>query len=112
AVRLFVVQAQRERGERLTTIGRLLSQVIHDFKTPMTVISGYVQLMQDTDEVAKRAEYAEEVLKQFDVLTSMQREVLEFARGERRVFVRKVYLKKFFSDITRQLELELAGRPI
>jgi len=26
----------------LTSIGRLLSQVIHDFKTPMTVISGYV----------------------------------------------------------------------
>jgi signal transduction histidine kinase/putative methionine-R-sulfoxide reductase with GAF domain len=112
AVRLFVVQAQRERGERLTTIGRLLSQVIHDFKTPMTVISGYVQLMQDTTDAAKRGEYAEEVLKQFDVLTSMQREVLEFARGERRVFVRKVYLKKFFSDITRQLELEFAGRPI
>lgn len=112
AVRLFVVQAQRERGERLTTIGRLLSQVIHDFKTPMTVISGYVQLMQDTADAGKRAEYAEEVLKQFDVLTSMQREVLEFARGERRVFVRKVYLKKFFSDIIRQLELELAGKPV
>jgi signal transduction histidine kinase len=112
AVRLFVVQEQRERGERLTTIGRLLSQVIHDFKTPMTVISGYVQLMQDMADPAKRAEYAEEVLKQFDVLTSMQREVLEFARGERRVFVRRVYLKKFFADITRQLQLELTGRPV
>jgi len=30
-------------------------------------------------------EYSEEVLKQFDVLTGMQREVLEFARGERHV---------------------------
>ena len=37
-------------SERLTSIGRLLSQVIHDFKTPMTVISGYVQLMADADE--------------------------------------------------------------
>jgi signal transduction histidine kinase len=96
----------------LTTIGRLLSQVIHDFKTPMTVISGYVQLMQDTGDSEKRGEYAEEILKQFDLLTSMQREVLEFARGERNVFVRKVYLKKFFADITRQLEIEIENRPI
>jgi signal transduction histidine kinase len=112
AVRLFQASAARERGERLTTIGRLLSQVIHDFKTPMTVISGYVQLMQDTVDQEKRSEYAEEILKQFDLLTSMQREVLEFARGERNVFVRKVYLKKFFADITRQLELEIENRPV
>jgi GAF domain-containing protein len=45
AVRLFFASQARERGERLTSIGRLLSQVIHDFKTPMTVISGYVNLL-------------------------------------------------------------------
>lgn len=107
AVRLFFASRARERGERLTSIGRLLSQVIHDFKTPMTVISGYVQLMADAADTKKRHEYAEEVLKQFDVLTGMQREVLEFARGERSLFVRRVYLHKFFADLRRQLELEL-----
>ena len=112
AVRLFWASEARERGERLTTIGRLLSQVIHDFKTPMTVISGYVQIMQDIDDRAQRAEYGELILKQFDLVTAMQREVLEFARGERSVFVRKVYLKKFFSDMERQLRHELEGKPI
>ena len=112
AVRLFFASRARERGERLTSIGRLLSQVIHDFKTPMTVISGYVQLMAEAGEAKKRQEYAEEVLKQFDALTSMQREVLEFARGERTLFVRRVYLHKFFGDLRSQLELELQGKPI
>jgi signal transduction histidine kinase len=112
AVRLFNAKAAREREERLTSIGRLLSQVIHDFKTPMTVISGYAQLMADSDESQQRAEYCEMILKQFDVLTTMQREVLEFARGQRGVFVRRVYMRKFFADIQRQLELELEGKPI
>lgn len=112
AVRLHQASAARERGERLTTIGRLLSQVIHDFKTPMTVISGYVQLMQDAEDRERRVAYTEEILRQFDVLTSMQREVLEFARGERTIFVRRVYLKRFFADIRHTLELELTGRPI
>jgi signal transduction histidine kinase len=112
AVRLFNANKSRERSERLTSIGRLLSQVIHDFKSPMSVISGYTQLMADSDDRQVRAEYSEEILKQFDVLTAMQREVLEFARGERAIFVRKVYLNKFFSDVRRQLELEVKGLPI
>jgi signal transduction histidine kinase/putative methionine-R-sulfoxide reductase with GAF domain len=112
AVRLFNANRSRERSERLTSIGRLLSQVIHDFKTPMTVISGYTQLMADVDERKVRHEYSEEILKQFDVLTAMQREVLEFARGERSIFVRRVYLNKFFADVRRQLTLEVSGLPI
>ena len=112
AVRLFNANRSRERSQRLTSIGRLLSQVIHDFKSPMSVISGYTQLMADADDRHVRAEYSEEILKQFDLLTAMQREVLEFARGEKTVFVRKVYLNKFFADVRRQLTLEINGKPI
>jgi signal transduction histidine kinase/putative methionine-R-sulfoxide reductase with GAF domain len=112
AVRLFNANAVREREERLSAIGRLLSQVIHDFKTPMTAISGYAQLMAEDDDRASRQENCEEILRQFDVLSAMQREVLEFARGERSLFVRRVYLRKFFSDVERQLRLEIDGRPI
>src|SRR6187431_2976245 len=112
AVRLFNANRSRERSQRLTSIGRLLSQVIHDFKSPMSVISGYAQLMADSDDRQVRAEYSEEILKQFDLLTAMQREVLEFARGEKTVFVRKVYLNKFFADVRRQLALEITDIPV
>ncbi len=112
AVRLFRASEERERSARLTSIGRLLSQVIHDFKTPLTVISGYVQLMQNADDPAVRREHARKVLKQFDVLQDMQREVLEFARGEQTIFVRRVYIHKFFSDLRSQLAHEIDGRAI
>ncbi|HET9932465.1 MAG TPA: HAMP domain-containing sensor histidine kinase, partial [Polyangiaceae bacterium] len=112
AVRLFNANAAREREERLTSIGRLLSQVIHDFKSPMTVISGCVQLMAETDDRGKRQQYTDEILKQFDVLGAMQREVLEFARGERTIFVRRVYMRKFFADLAKQIALEIDGKPI
>jgi signal transduction histidine kinase len=112
AVRLFNASRAREVGERLTAIGRLLSQVIHDFKTPMTVISGYVQLMADADDRPTRQEFSELILRQFDVLSAMQREVLEFARGETKIFVRRVYLKKFFADLERQLRLEIGTQPV
>ncbi|WP_437315944.1 GAF domain-containing protein [Sorangium sp. So ce385] len=109
ALRLFRSRLEREQSERLTTIGRLLSGVMHDVRTPLTVISGYVQLMASAPDAATREEHARLILKQFDVISAMQREVLEFARGERSILVRKVYLTKFFGDIEKQLEHELAG---
>jgi signal transduction histidine kinase/putative methionine-R-sulfoxide reductase with GAF domain len=112
ALRLFKANEDRERGARLTSIGRLLSQVIHDFKTPLTVISGYVQLMQNADDPDVRVNYAKKALKQFDVLNVMQKEVLEFARGEKSIFVRRVYLHKFFTELRQNLAHEVDGRAI
>ena len=76
------------------------------------MISGYVQLMQTSNDAALRQRYAELVLRQFDLIGAMQREVLEFARGEKSVLVRKVYLQKFFDDVRDQLEADFGRRGI
>jgi len=110
ALQLFRSRLEQERSERLSAIGRLISGVMHDMRTPLTVISGYVQLMANAKDEHTRAEYQRVVLKQFDAISAMQREVLEFARGERSILLRKVYLTKFFGDIETQLRQELASR--
>ncbi|MCC6557484.1 MAG: GAF domain-containing sensor histidine kinase [Polyangiaceae bacterium] len=112
AIRLFRSRIEKEKSERLTSIGRLLSGVMHDMRTPLTVISGYVQLMAGAPDAETREEHARLILKQFDVISAMQREVLEFARGERSILVRKVYLTKFFGDMEKQLAQELAGTDV
>src|SRR4029078_8440368 len=61
-----------------------------------------------TDARELRAEYAELALKQFEHIGAMQRDVLEFARGEKKVLIRKVYLARFFDDVREQLQTQLA----
>jgi signal transduction histidine kinase len=112
AILLQLSREARDREARLTTIGRLLSSVIHDLKTPLTVISGYVQLMQASKDRKLREQYAKLILRQFDLIGAMQREVLEFARGEKSALVRKVYLQKFFDDVRVELESDLSKRGI
>lgn len=112
AVRLFHANQAREREERLTNIGRLLSQVVHDLKSPHTVISGYVELMEAAGNRDERRRYAAEILKQFRALGAMQSEVLAFARGETRVLSRKVILDRFFEDLRSRLEAELEGKHV
>ncbi len=110
AIRLQLAREVRDHEARLTTIGRLLSGVIHDLKTPLTVIGAYVQMMKSTEEPASRAQFADKILQQFDHIQTMQREVLEFARGQKTILVRKVYLQKFWEDVREQLEKGFSAR--
>jgi signal transduction histidine kinase len=112
AVRLFLTRSERERGRRLSSLGRLFSGVMHDLKTPLAVIHGYVQVMAGTDDPKTRAEHAKLILKQFATIESMQREVLEFARGERSLLIRRLFLEKFFGELEQQIRLEIQGTKV
>ncbi len=99
---------RQERQERLSTIGQFLSGVLHDLRTPMTVVSGYVKLMAKENELEQRAEYASIVQRQIKMLNAMTTETLAFARGDRKLWMRKVYVYKFFEDVAEQLRREMS----
>ncbi len=102
-------RAQAEREDRLSALGKALAGVLHDFRTPMTVASGYVQLMTREDEPAERADLAAKTLSQLDTLTQMTRDVLAFARGEQVLLTRKVALADFAKDIEEMLHAVFSG---
>ena len=103
---------QKARQERLSTLGRFLSSMLHDLKTPLTVISGYTQLLAQEDDEDKRREAAASIRRQVQLLKTMMGETLAFAKGERRILIRRVYLHTFFEDLAEQLKRELAEHGI
>jgi signal transduction histidine kinase len=110
AIGLSRARERQEREERLSTIGQLLSGVLHDLKTPITVVSGAVQLLVTERDESKRQSLADRVVRQVGMINSLIRETLAFARGETTLWVRKVYLHKFFGDLYEQLAQEFRGR--
>lgn len=103
---------QLTRENNLALIGQALSGVLHDFKSPMGIISGYVQLMADEEDPMKREGHARQVLNQFKHLNTMTQEVMAFARGETGLLKRNVYPTGFLKEMKEMLEQEFEGRPI
>lgn len=113
--RALVLRQSREEAERkarLAAIGQLMAGVLHDLRTPMTVIAGYAEMMAVEDDAQTRAEMSKAILAQLENMSVMQRETLAFARGERTVFVRRVYLHAFMKDLDEQLQQEFSGSQV
>ncbi|TNF30692.1 MAG: GAF domain-containing sensor histidine kinase [Deltaproteobacteria bacterium] len=111
ALSLMLARAMEEerKAERLAAIGKTLSGVVHDLKTPLTIISGYARALAREDDAERRQEYRELVKKQIDAINGMIQELLRFSRGESQLLVRKVWVKDFVAELAESLREEFAG---
>jgi len=113
-VRLQETQRLLLRTERLSAMGQLAVAIVHEIKTPLTVIIGKVELMlMEEQEAAKRAEL-NTVLEAGWHLNELVQNSLRFAR-RRKVKSRLVDLnelvgqvQKFFGPLVRRIQLDVA----
>jgi signal transduction histidine kinase len=105
-------RSEQSNRDRLASIGRMLAGLLHDLRTPMTIISGYAQLMAAADDAEQREKYVDQIQRQFDLMAGMTREVLAFARGDTDLVLRKVYVHRFAEELSTQLGAAVAGRGI
>jgi signal transduction histidine kinase len=112
AIDLAQSRQRRERQERLSTIGQLLSSVVHDLRGPMTVISGYARLLGEGSTPEDLDRYGEAILRQVETVNAMTYEILAFARGETNLLLSKIYLGEYFPELAEHLRHELEGRSV
>jgi signal transduction histidine kinase len=109
--RALLLRRAREEGERrekLAALGQMLSSVVHDFATPMMLISGYAQLIAVEEDPAERARQSEVLERQIFELNRMMRETLAFARGESDVLLRQVDVGSLMQEVAKLLTFEFS----
>ena len=109
AVALSQALEEEKQAERLAAIGQMLSSVLHDLKTPLTIIGGYARMMVKEPEVDVRQEHRERIRRQISLLKDMTRELLAFARGDSEVLFRKVLIRSFMDEVMELLREDFAG---
>ena len=73
AVHLLLKREMEQQQMRLSTIGQMMSGVLHDLKGPMSIISGYSQLMASIESKEERQDFARRIKRQVTILTQCLR---------------------------------------
>ncbi|MCD6374496.1 MAG: GAF domain-containing protein [Caldisericaceae bacterium] len=101
------LREEKIKAERLATIGNMLSTIVHDLRTPMNNIYGFVDLMRDEEDPQLRNEYADIVIKQIGTLNNMAHDVLDFAKGKTNILPVKYPVNKILDDFRKLFENEI-----
>ncbi len=105
---------ERVESERLSTIGRMLQTIIHDFRNPMTAIKGYGGMLEEFEVPRERQkEYAHLILEETDRMNLMIEELLEFARGGRTSLnLTRTTVGELAAKVRRLMEPEFQGKGV
>lgn len=94
--------------ERLSTVGRMASSMIHDFKSPMGTLrlDAETLKMKSRDDEVK--ELADEIIHQVDRFMGMAREILDYTRGVGAAHFQDIELGELMNSFLHGIEKELA----
>jgi signal transduction histidine kinase len=110
---LRLAQDELLRRERLSTVGRCASLILHDIRKPVTAVMAYADLLLHRDDLSAAAkEYAVEIKRGARVLDEMAREMLDYSRGDIRLEIADVALDDFMDELGKILEGMVLSRKI
>ena len=82
--RVFVLREALARAEQMAAVGQMAASVAHQVGTPLNLISGYVQMMQEeTTDDARACRRLEIVQEQISKVAAVVRALLDQSRRER-----------------------------
>jgi signal transduction histidine kinase len=109
-IETFRLKEEKIKADRLSSIGNMMSAIVHDLRTPMNNIYGFVDLISEEKEEEVRKEYAEIVIQQIKFLTNMTTDVLDFAKGKSSVLPVKCAVNKILDDFARFFEADITKK--
>lgn len=104
--RALELQALREtllRQERLSAVGQMMSTIVHDLRSPVNSIYGFMELLMDENvSAAEEEEFANIIRTEIQTMTNMTNEILDFAKGKTNILPRKCSV----NDIVKRFKPE------
>ncbi len=113
-------ERQRAAMEQLEKVNRAKSEFVsivsHEFRTPLTGIQGFSEMMRDMDlPIAEMKEYAADIHKDAMRLTRMINEMLDLSRmeaGRMTMSVEAADLNAIVADVADRMRPQAPGHPI
>lgn len=101
------------RSERLSTLGKFASMIIHDLRNPLSIVKGYAEILSISAPTPERTTLlSNKLLAEAERLNRMVGELLDYSRGNIRLNLGPVLVGDIFGKLRDQYEDSLATRRI
>jgi signal transduction histidine kinase/putative methionine-R-sulfoxide reductase with GAF domain len=110
SIESYRLRDEKIKAERLASIGNMMSTIVHDLRTPMNNIYGFVDLMREETDNAQREEYAQIINEQIMSLNNMVTDVLDFSKGKTNILPVKCAVDKLLEAFRKTFEGEITRR--
>lgn len=103
------------RTERLSSLGKFSSMIIHDLRNPLSVIKGYVDMLEfrlESSEDEDLRRFASQIRRETIRLTGLTNEWLDYSRGEIRLSYSPARAADLFDQVRQNLETNLAAKEL
>lgn len=100
------------RDTALKTIGKLAGTVIHDLKSPITVIKGYLEFLERDLSKEERMKILDILKSEITKLLSMIQDFLEFSKGKETLKPVNINVKTYIEEIVQFMKEEASKKNI
>jgi signal transduction histidine kinase len=108
-------EAQEEllRKERLSTLGKFSSLILHDIRNPISVLRSLAELILLANGDHERIQRnARKIIAESDRLNQLANELLDYSRGDIRLSPTVVHFEAFFAQLRETIEERFRARGI
>jgi signal transduction histidine kinase len=101
---------QRLRDEKLAAIGGVVSNLVHDMRSPLTVIHGAAEMLEEMSEANQT--FTRMIIRETDRLAEMAQDVLDFARGEENLCPEPCLVRDLVEEVVHTLQRQFERDPV
>jgi signal transduction histidine kinase len=94
--------AELMRNERLALVGSMANSIVHDFKNPLAAIQSCAEMLETRIPDPAVIEIAELITKASNQLEDMVQELLDFARGQSSLMLKRHAAASVFEELESQ----------
>ncbi len=106
----YRLREEKIKADRLASIGNMMSTIVHDLRTPINNIQGFVELMQEEEDEELREEFSGIIHEQILTLTNMTKDVLDFAKGKTSILPVKYPVDKLIAQFAKVFEQDVVKK--
>ncbi len=106
----YRLREEKIKADRLASIGNMMSTIVHDLRTPINNIQGFVELMQEEEDEELREEFSGIIHEQIATLTNMTKDVLDFAKGKTSILPVKYPVDKLITQFAKVFEQDVVKK--